>query len=156
MTKDFRASFDSPVAGPSSASSRGEEKQRVFILVCSPVGSFCAPRFPVRLCQALRQEEANESQSMADFLKDLVSMTLTDKVGVHPPPLLGRRMTGGRCLTDVFYLFLSSGRRHALKTTEIQPVLSAADEIVHHSRLDAAKHGFRVYSHVSYAGRLGP
>eukprot|EP00752_Nemacystus_decipiens_P002463 g2319.t1 len=29
---------------------------------------------------ALRQEEANESQSMADFLKDLVSMTLTDKV----------------------------------------------------------------------------
>ncbi|CAM9478652.1 unnamed protein product [Pylaiella littoralis] len=29
---------------------------------------------------AIRKEEANESQSMADFLKDLVSMTLTDKV----------------------------------------------------------------------------
>lgn len=37
-------------------------------------------------CQAIRKEEANESQSMADFLKDLVSMTLTDKVRRRESP----------------------------------------------------------------------
>lgn len=36
--------------------------------------------FALTLWQALRQEEASESQSMAEFLGDLVSKTLTDKV----------------------------------------------------------------------------
>lgn len=33
-----------------------------------------------KLVQALRREEASESQSMADFLRNLVMTTLTDKV----------------------------------------------------------------------------
>lgn len=56
-----------------SARKHGSTTGPIFLMICV-LWCFSLP-------QALRQEEANESQSMADFLKDLVSMTLTDKVG---------------------------------------------------------------------------
>lgn len=100
------------------------------------------PRASIPLGQALRQEEANESQSMADFLKDLVTMTLTDKVG----PLADSEGRAERRSLEAFRSFLFFSRRTGVErcrdTSRLSPADDPADEVA--SQFVAGRHWFRV------------